>query len=183
MAVSPLEGPPRVGSLAMTESTVGERVRPYDPGTDRSSLWALKESFERELGAGGGSEKRAKYDAKLDADYRDRYLSWVDRCVDKEDCVVVAVAGDELVGYVFVLPATLSMIWDAAVVNELFVRPAFRGTGVADALFEAGLDHAREQELPLDRVVFDVADENDRARAFYARHGFDHWAGMVAREL
>jgi ribosomal protein S18 acetylase RimI-like enzyme len=28
-----------------------------------------------------------------------------------------------------------------------------------------------------------VDRENDRARAFYDRHGFEHWGEMVARKL
>jgi ribosomal protein S18 acetylase RimI-like enzyme len=161
-------------------------VRAYDPDTDRAALWELKRRFERELGAGGGPEKSATYEAKLDDDYRDRYLDWVDRCVRDEDCVFVADArGDEdaLGGYVFVLPERLAMVWDAAVVNEVYVRVGRRGSGLADALFERGLQHARDQSLPMDRVVLDVDRENRRARAFYDRHGFDHWAEMVAREL
>jgi GNAT superfamily N-acetyltransferase len=161
-------------------------VRPYDPETDRAGLWELKRRFERELGAGGGPEKSATYDAKLDDAYRERYLDWVRRCVADEDCVFVVDArgdGDGLDGYVFVLPERLAMVWDAAVVNEVFVRPGRRGSGVADALFERGLDHARSQSLPLDRIVLDVDRENRRARAFYARHGFEHWGEMIAREL
>jgi len=42
---------------------------------------------------------------------------------------------------------------------------------------------ARQQDLPLDRLVLDVDRENGRARAFYERHGFDHWGEVVARQL
>jgi len=53
----------------------------------------------------------------------------------------------------------------------------------ADALLAAALSVAREQALPLDRIVLDVDRENDRAQAFYERWGFEHWGEMVAREL
>ncbi|MFC7226709.1 GNAT family N-acetyltransferase [Salinirubellus salinus] len=166
----------------MTDSV----VRAYDPKTDAEALWELKRRFERELGAGGGPEKSATYDAKLDADYRERYLAWVARCVADEECLFVAEArgdGAGLDGYVFMLPERLAMVWDAAVVNEVYVCASRRGSGLADALFERGLAHARQQSLPLDRVVLDVDRENSRARAFYARHGFEHWGEMVARDL
>ncbi|GAA0193930.1 GNAT family N-acetyltransferase [Halobaculum roseum] len=88
-----------------------------------------------------------------------------------------------LAGYVFVLPESLSFVWDAAVLNEVYVRPEYRGTGVADGLMEAALSTAREQALPLDRMVLDVDRENERARAFYERYGFEHWGEMVARDL
>lgn len=89
----------------------------------------------------------------------------------------------ELAGYVFVLPQQLAMIWDAAVLNEIYVRPEYRGTRLADDLMDAAVAVAEEQDLPLDRLVLDVDRENDRARAFYDRHGFEHWGEMVAREL
>jgi GNAT superfamily N-acetyltransferase len=171
-------------------------VRAYEP-VDGSALWELKERFERELGALGGEEKRTNYDGKLTAEYRERYVAWVDRCVECDPgCVLLAEGDDEsdetntdgesatlLAGYAFVLPEDLSLIWDAAVLNELYVREEGRGEGVADALLERAFDHARGQDLPLDRIVLDVDGGNDRAGAFYRRHGFSNWGEMVAREL
>lgn len=89
----------------------------------------------------------------------------------------------EVVGYVFLLPESLAYVWDAAVVNEIYVRPAHRGTGTADELLDAGLAVARDQSLPLDRLVLDVDRSNERARAFYERHGFEHWGEMLARPV
>jgi GNAT superfamily N-acetyltransferase len=157
-------------------------IRPYAAG-DADGLWELKVAFERGLGAAGDDAKAAAYDDKLTDRYRERWLAWVDRCVADEDCLLVAADGDALVGYLFLLPERLAFVWDAAVVNEVYVRPDHRGTGLADDLFERALDHAREQDLPLNRVVLDVDRENERARAFYERHGFSHWGEMVAREL
>ncbi|MFB6269530.1 MAG: N-acetyltransferase family protein [Halobacterium sp.] len=163
-------------------------VRPY-ADADSDALWVLKRGFETGLGEGTGSdEKQAVYEAKLDDDYRRDWLDWVDRCVAEHDrCVQVAEASErddeELLGYAFVLPESLSFIWDAAVLNEIYVRPDARGTGVADDLMDAALDAARDQELPLDRMVLDVDRENERAQAFYDRYGFEHWGEMVARDL
>ncbi|QCJ46381.1 GNAT family N-acetyltransferase [Haloprofundus sp. MHR1] len=160
-------------------------IRPYAT-EEYSELWSLKRAFELGLGDGtGGDDKREKYEAKLTDDYRERYREWVDRCVAEDERAVHVAESDggELVGYAFVLPASLSMIWDAAVLNEIYVAPDHRGTGVADELLEAALDAARAQELPLDRIVLDVDGENERARAFYERFGFAHWGEMVAREL
>ncbi|WP_122088892.1 GNAT family N-acetyltransferase [Halalkalicoccus subterraneus] len=158
--------------------------RSYDPDTDRDGLWELKRAFETGLGTGtGDEEKRAAYEAKLTDEYRERYLDWVDRCVaDDPRCLTVADDGD-LGGYVFVLPERMAMIWDAAVVNELYVSPAHRGSGVADGLMESACTLAREQDLPLDRLVLDVDPENERACAFYDRCGFDPWGEMIAHEL
>jgi ribosomal protein S18 acetylase RimI-like enzyme len=158
-------------------------LRPYEPD-DAAGLWECKYAFETGIGEGTGDEsKEETYAAKLTEEYREEWLSWVDRCVDEQaDCVVVAVA-DGVVGYVFVLPESLAFVWDGAVLNELYLDPAFRGSGVADDLMSAALDAARSQSLPLDRLLLDVDRENARARAFYERHGFEHWGEMVSREL
>lgn len=160
-------------------------VRPYVAERDADSLWALKRAFETELGGEtGDDDKREAYAEKLSAEYRDRYLAWVDRCVaDDPRCVSLATVADDPVGYVFVLPERLALIWDAAVLNEVYVRPAARGSDVADALMDAAVALARDQDLPLDRLVLDVDRDNERAQAFYERHGFTHWGEMVARPL
>lgn len=55
----------------------------------------------------------------------------------------------------------------------VFVRPAQRGTGLTEALFEAALEWAWSLEEPaLERVRLFVHEENPRAAAFYRRFGF-----------
>lgn len=175
------------------------RIRPYESSTDRTALWSLKRSFELGLGSDtGGDEKAQVYEDKLTDEYREGYLEWVDRCVEERPTAVTVAevgreSGDErdsgrettahLVGYVFVLPDSFAYVWDAAVLNELFVAESHRGTGVADDLMDAAVETAREQDLPLERLVLDVDRENARARSFYRRHGFDHWGELVARSL
>jgi ribosomal protein S18 acetylase RimI-like enzyme len=158
-------------------------IRAYDPAADAEAFWELKAAFERELGAGGGEEKAETYEGKLTEQYREDFLSWAAWCVEHDPgCIVVADA-DGLVGYVFMLPEQFAFIWDSAVLNELYVAPVHRGTGLVDDLVEAGLDVARGQHLPLSRVVLDVDRENERAYAVYDRHGFEHWAELVERGL
>jgi ribosomal protein S18 acetylase RimI-like enzyme len=158
-------------------------VRPCREG-DAEDLWNLKRAFELELGAAGDAAKAASYREKLDDAYRESYLAWVERCLaDDERCVQLADRDGPAAGYVFVLPERLAHIWDGAVLNELYVREPHRGTGLADNLLDAALSVARGQDLPLDRLVLDVDPDNDRARAFYERWGFERWGEMVAREL
>ena len=180
------------------------RIRAYDPERDSDELWELKRAFELGLGSGtGGDGKRDAYEAKLTDEYAERYLDWVFWCTKHDPrCVTVAEVEEgggttddgadadtadaddpALAGYVFVLPQQLAMIWDSAVLNEIYVRPEYRGTGVADDLMDAAVAFAEAQDLPLDRLVLDVDRENDRAGAFYERHGFEHWGEMVARKL
>ncbi|VTT85860.1 hypothetical protein DM2_1898 [Halorubrum sp. DM2] len=162
-------------------------IRPYDRERDAEGLYESKVAFERGLGENtGGDEKAAAYEGKLTDAYRERWLDWVDRCVEDDPrCVTVAVDSRTraVVGYVFVLPERLAMVWDAAVLNELYVAPEHRGTGVADDLIDAALALAADQDLPLDRLVLDVDPANERAKGFYDRHGLESWGEMVARPL
>lgn len=159
-------------------------IRTYQPDCDSEILWKLKQKFERELGdATGGPEKMSQYEAKLDDAYRDRYLQWAADCVAREDCIILAEVDNEVVGYAFVLPERFAMIWDAAVLNELFVISDQRGTVVGSSLMDTVIEIASAQELPLDRLVLDVDATNKRAKAFYERYGFEHWGEMVARQL
>jgi ribosomal protein S18 acetylase RimI-like enzyme len=160
-------------------------LRSYETA-DAENLWELKRAFETGLGAAGSDEKESAYAEKLTDEYRTRWLGWVAECTDENaQCVLVAERpdGDGLAGYVFVLPESMAFVWDAAVLNEIYVRPEFRGTNVASELLTAALGVAREQNLPLDRLVLDVDAENEQARAFYEKHGFEHWGEMVARPL
>ena len=53
---------------------------------------------------------------------------------------------------------------------RMYVRPEARGSGAADALVEAVLDHARAEGL--DAVLLAVITEAEPARRLYERHGF-----------
>jgi ribosomal protein S18 acetylase RimI-like enzyme len=154
---------------------------------DADELWELKRGFETGLGEAGSEDKETAYAEKLTEEYRTRWLGWVAECTDENPrAVTVAEAPDDeydLAGYVFLLPESLAYIWDAAVLNEIYVRPEYRGTSVGNELMSAAVGLANEQDLPLDRLVLDVDRENERARAFYEKHGFEHWGEMVARPL
>lgn len=159
-------------------------LRPYDPDTDREQLWELKAAFETAMGDSGTAAKAAAYDDKLTDSYRTQYLEWVEHCVDENsECVQLAVRDGDCIGYVFVLPESLAYIWDGAVLNEIYVNPEFRGTGVADDLFEAAHAVVTAQDLPMDRLLLDVDRDNPRARQFYDRHEFSHWGDILARDL
>jgi GNAT superfamily N-acetyltransferase len=56
-------------------------------------------------------------------------------------------------------------------VGELYVVPEARGEGVADALLDRALDWGEERDC--ERAGLSVNADNDRARAFYDRRGFE----------
>lgn len=167
--------------------TTDATIPPYDPtaNRDRRALWGLKRGFETGIGeTTGGADNSSRYESKLTERYRRRWLEWVDRCVDDEPrCLSLGETDGGVAGYVFLLPERLSFVWDAAVVHELYVVPEERGEGVADALFERAIEVAEGQALPLDRLLLDVDRDNERARRFYERYGFEPWGDIVARKL
>jgi ribosomal protein S18 acetylase RimI-like enzyme len=74
---------------------------------------------------------------------------------------------DGIVGF-YVMPRARER--HRGVLYAMYVRPAARGTGMAGALVQAVVDHAR----PLvDLIWLKVAAANAPARALYARFGFE----------
>jgi GNAT superfamily N-acetyltransferase len=78
--------------------------------------------------------------------------------------------------------ATLYWTWQTlvatrvGVMNDLFVSPAARGTGVAEGLIAACLERCREHGAT--RLVWQTATDNRRAQAVYERLGAtreDRW--------
>lgn len=55
----------------------------------------------------------------------------------------------------------------------MYVRASARGSGVADAIMRALIEHARGR---VRQVQLTAMSSNARARAFYERHGFVHYA-------
>jgi len=72
---------------------------------------------------------------------------------------------------------------DASVVHlmAMWIHPAFRGTGTAAALVQTVLDWAEGQGAS--RVRLDVIDENERARRFYEKCGFEVTGEFSIRAL
>ena len=68
------------------------------------------------------------------------------------------------------------------VMNDLFVRPSARGTGVADRLIEACVEECRRHRAA--KLSWQTASDNARARAVYERVGatrdewLDYWLAV-----
>lgn len=84
----------------------------------------------------------------------------------------VAAAGSSIVGYIVV---TLGLSVEAGgrflLIDELYVTPAWRGHGLARALLSSILPYAHMHACRA--VELEVGWENDHARAWYERLGFE----------
>ncbi|RMI30058.1 GNAT family N-acetyltransferase [Nocardia stercoris] len=89
-----------------------------------------------------------------------------------------AVSGGDIVGYTLLIdrlpadPEVARVITPrpALEVNRMYVLPGHHGTGVSTALMAAAVTTAREAGFAT--LWLGVNQENERARRFYAKHGF-----------
>ena len=82
----------------------------------------------------------------------------------------VAEAGDKLVGMMALVRNELAKTQHWAHIFGVYVRPNWRGAGIADALIEACVDYARE--LGLRMVKLGVVTTNTSAIRLYQRRSF-----------
>jgi ribosomal protein S18 acetylase RimI-like enzyme len=87
--------------------------------------------------------------------------------------VYVAEAGGSIVGYLALQRAAHPAVAGRSPIQlwQLYVIPAFQGSGVAAQLMSAALGHARAARH--DVMWLGVCEENHRAIAFYRRQGFE----------
>ena len=78
--------------------------------------------------------------------------------------------GGELAGIAGFIPAPQAAAAHRAEIGAFYVRPSYHGSGAADALMRALIDHARAKGIW--QLELYVADTNPRGQRFYARHGF-----------
>jgi GNAT superfamily N-acetyltransferase len=75
-------------------------------------------------------------------------------------------------------------LWTAAPdcwLEDLYVDPAARRRGLGDALVRLALEAARARGAR--RLELDTSEDNEAARALYARHGFSEHSKGGARDL
>jgi ribosomal protein S18 acetylase RimI-like enzyme len=88
------------------------------------------------------------------------------------DNVLVAVDGEELVGYLIRGPwVTLESAAHVAEVRGLAVAPNRQGEGIGACLLEAAIEGCRRKGVR--RLVLRVLSTNPGARRLYERHGFE----------
>ena len=110
----------------------------------------------------------AFYEREVSPAQLDTLWSWID---DGRLVALVACSSEspaELAGIAhvreFIRPVAAVV---AGFMDDLFVDPTHRGTGVVQALLDAVREHARAEGW--ERVRWITADSNDRARAVYDR--------------
>jgi GNAT superfamily N-acetyltransferase len=88
----------------------------------------------------------------------------------EQGAMFIARDGDDVVGF-----ATLDWKWSSlkgarvGYLEDIFVTPAARGRGIADALIEACAERCRERGAPA--MQWQTAPDNHRAQAVYDRTG------------
>jgi GNAT superfamily N-acetyltransferase len=103
---------------------------------------------------------------------RERLEALVDLLAEGREGAQLVVQGEDrdLVGF-----ATLYFTWSTlsvariAILNDLYVSAAARGSGVAAALFQAARALARDRGCA--EMEWQTAADNHRAQAFYAKMG------------
>jgi len=87
--------------------------------------------------------------------------------------VYVAEGGGSIVGYLALQRAAHPAVTGRSPIQlwQLYVIPAFQGSGVAAQLMSAALGHARAARH--DVMWLGVSEQNHRAMAFYRRQGFE----------
>jgi ribosomal protein S18 acetylase RimI-like enzyme len=99
-------------------------------------------------------------------------LASVERIIVRDDAEYLLAGEDEPVA-VAQVRYRWSVWWDAedCWLEDLYVRPQARGSGLGRALTEAVIERARERGCR--RVELDVSSENPAALALYRSLGFD----------
>lgn len=98
-------------------------------------------------------------------------LSDADHATRLQDTVVFgAFHGKDIIGSAGWYPIDFVTEMHRGKINSVFVRPDWQGRGVADALFDAILQDARDRVLQLELTV---SVGFARSLAFYRRRGFE----------
>jgi ribosomal protein S18 acetylase RimI-like enzyme len=87
--------------------------------------------------------------------------------------VRVATEEERIVGYCKIGPVTFPGDWPASAMelHQLYILGDHHGAGLAPALMDWALDAMRAEGIS--EVILSVYVDNDRARRFYERYGFE----------
>lgn len=97
-----------------------------------------------------------------------RSPAWWRGVMTRRSILVLDVSGT-VVGYTTFAPAAGRGTNGAAELQELYLRPEYQGIGLGQRLFTAALRRVKTRGYT--RVLVRALADNDRANAFYLRHG------------
>ena len=126
------------------------------------------------LAARSDAASLARVRASIDPeDHTSASASFERLLAENNGLVYVADSEDVVIGYVALQQITHSAVQARSPLQlwQLYVIPAFQGSGVAAQLIDAALAHARGRKH--DVIWLGVSEHNDRAIAFYRKHGFE----------
>ena len=114
------------------------------------------------------------------------YLAYLEtECAVHNGCIFMAQCGEQAAGFVCVVATTRGESPEDpapfAWIHDIYVKPEHRGHGVASLLMAEVERFARGEGARLLRLG--VLDGNDRARRFYASHGFREHAHVLTKPL
>ena len=158
----------------------GVVIRPYRE-TDRAAVIAAEidmQEYERTL-----HDTRLPGAGVMDA-YLDRLLQEV---AAQSGALLVAEENSRLVGLVACTVVEDDAVQETAdsnvhgYVNDIYVVPERRGSGLAQALLRAAEDHLASTGIT--RVRINVLAANAMARRAYEKHGFEPYEVMYEKRL
>lgn len=99
--------------------------------------------------------------------------AWLEEFDDRRYAFRVAEADGNIVGYVKIGPLTLPVETDVPAIElrQLYILKGYHGAGIAHALMDWAIAEASRREGR--ELYLTVYVENDRARRFYDRYGFE----------
>ena len=98
--------------------------------------------------------------------------AWAAELAQPDLVIRLAEEGDTVIGFVKVSDLTLPAepSGTAMELRQLYLSEGAKGRGVADTLMDWAVEQARQRGA--DEIFLSVWSENERAKAFYVRHGF-----------
>ena len=119
----------------------------------------------------------------LASDAEERALKLADKYIGGEGYTIVADHEGELIGFIHAYVQEYPMLENSrqAVIVELYVKPQYRGRGVATGLLERLMEQVGSEGISLVTAMFPTA--NFVAERFYSKRKFRKYLQIYLREV
>ncbi|WP_226006218.1 GNAT family N-acetyltransferase [Natrinema salinisoli] len=124
-----------------------------------------------------------QYDAAVRADANRETMRETLAAYQVNDGLLVARAGETIVGFasVTVEHGSLELDTDRGLLSNIYVKPDYRDRGIGTALLEAAEESLARRGV--DVMLLEVMADNESARRFYRREGYDEFRVTMGRSL